>query len=99
MLSAAPVYCAGLLPVALAPMPPLVDMLTIIGFVAFPAVQEGTATAERVTMTSAGAADGQPGLIMMVEVGVVEFWLGCVSVTAYERLLLYMTNEQSQVLR
>lgn len=45
------------------------DMLTIIGFVALPASHDGTATAERVTMTSAGAAEGQPGVIMIVEVG------------------------------
>jgi hypothetical protein len=50
-------------------------MLTITGFVAFPALHDGTTTAERVTITSAGAADGQPGLTTMVEVGVVEFWL------------------------
>jgi hypothetical protein len=55
-------------------------MLTIIGLVAFPpALQDGTATAERVTITSAGAADGHPGLTTIVEVGVVEFWLGGVS--------------------
>lgn len=62
--------------VMLAPMPPAVDMLTIMGFVAFPAAQDGTATAERVTLTSAGAADGQPGVILIVEVGTAEDWLG-----------------------
>jgi hypothetical protein len=80
----APVYCAGLpVPVGLPPTAPpgpiLIDMLTIIGFVALPASQDGTATAERVTMTSAGAADGQPGLIMIVDVGEVEFWLADVN--------------------
>lgn len=56
----------------LAPIPPPMlmvgDMLTIMGFVAFPASQDGTATAERVTLTSAGAAEGQPGVIVIVEV-------------------------------
>jgi hypothetical protein len=66
---AAPVYWAGMpLPVGLAPPMPYPDMLTIMGFVAFPTSHVGTATAERVTMTSAGAAEGQPGLITMVEV-------------------------------
>jgi hypothetical protein len=74
LFGAAPVYCAGLPPTA-PPMLMLVDMLTIIGFVALPASQDGTATAERVIITSAGAADGQPGFIMIVDVGNVEFWL------------------------
>jgi hypothetical protein len=53
-------------------------MLTRVGFVEFPASQVGTGTSARVTMTSAGAADGQPGLIMMVDVASVAFWLlGC----------------------
>jgi hypothetical protein len=45
-------------------------MLMIEGLVELdpePAAQDGTTTAERVTITSAGAADGQPGLIMIVE--------------------------------
>jgi len=33
-----------------------------------PAAQDGTATAERVTMTSAGAAEGQPALAVRVVV-------------------------------
>jgi hypothetical protein len=58
-------------------MPMLIvgDILTIIGFVAFPASQDGTAAAERVTVTSAGAAEGQPGVIMIVEVAEGEDWL------------------------
>jgi hypothetical protein len=74
LFDAAPVYCAELpVPVKLPPMLISVDIVTIIGFVAFPASQEGTVTAVRVTMTSTGAADGQPGFIMIVDVGEVEF--------------------------
>lgn len=40
-------------------------MLMSVGFVSFPA-QDGTTTAERVTITSAGAAEGQPGETVMV---------------------------------
>ena len=47
-------------------------MLTIEGLVSFPAAHDGTATPERVTITSAGAAEGQPGVTVMVEVGVCE---------------------------
>jgi hypothetical protein len=76
LLDAAPVYCAGLpVPVAMLPPMPPPDMLTIMGLVALPASQVGTATAERVTITSAGAADGQPGLITMVDVASEAFWL------------------------
>jgi hypothetical protein len=77
-VAAAPVNCAGIpVPVALEALFPLaVDILTMTGLVAFPAAQEGTATAERVTMTSAGAADGQPGVIVMVDVGAEDCLIG-----------------------
>jgi len=39
--------------------------VTRVGFVSFPA-HDGTTTAERVTKTLAGAADGQPGRTVMV---------------------------------
>lgn len=73
-------------------MPMLIvgDMLTIIGFVALPASQDGTATAERVTMTSAGAADGQPGVILIVEVAAEgEDWLDEMLVGAVKEHLRY----------
>jgi hypothetical protein len=55
----------------------IIDMLTMLGLVALePAAQDGTATAERVTITSAAGPVGQAGLIVIVEVaGAVEFWL------------------------
>ena len=82
-LLAAPVNCGELPePVALPDVPAVVifapypGMLTMDGFVALPASHEGTATADRVTITSAGAVEGQPGVTVMVDVGVaLEFWL------------------------
>lgn len=73
--------CAGLPePVAL-PIPdpePMVmlvamlpDILTMLGFVSLPA-HDGTATAERVTITSAAGAEGQPGVMLIVEVATGE---------------------------
>lgn len=53
------------------PMVPLgaIDMLMMDGLVAlFPAAHDGTATGERVTMTSAGMPVGQPGLMVMTDV-------------------------------
>ena len=47
---------------------PYPDMLTMLAFVSLPAEQIGTTTAERVTMTSAGVADGQPGVTVIVAV-------------------------------
>jgi hypothetical protein len=49
------------------PMPP--DMLMMVGLVALlPASHEGTGTAERVTITSAGMPVGHPGLMVITEV-------------------------------
>jgi hypothetical protein len=51
----------------------MVAMLTMTGLVSLaPAAHEGTAMAERVTITSAGAAVGQPGLMVMTEVAASE---------------------------
>jgi hypothetical protein len=61
------------LPVPLpVPLPTaMVDILMMTGFVSFAAAaQEGTATGERVTITSAGAAEGHPGLTIIVVVAV-----------------------------
>ena len=72
ILAAAPVN-SGVEPVAVpdglvAPYP---GMLTMEGLVLLlPASHEGTATAERVTITSAAAAVGQPGCAVMVVVAV-----------------------------
>jgi hypothetical protein len=50
-----------------------IDMLIMTALVALaPAAHNGTATGDRVTITSAGAAEGQPGLIMMVDVAGTE---------------------------
>jgi hypothetical protein len=49
----------------------MVDILMMTGFVSFAAAaQEGMATGERVTITSAGAAEGHPGLTIIVVVAV-----------------------------
>lgn len=49
--------------------PPAMDMLTIVGLVALlPAAQDGTATVERVTITSAGGPVGHAGVIVMIDV-------------------------------
>jgi hypothetical protein len=71
--AAAPVN-SGVDPVAV-PLAGLVvpypGMLTMDGLVLLlPASHEGTATAERVTITSAAAAVGQPGCAVMVVVAV-----------------------------
>jgi hypothetical protein len=47
-------------------------VIVTIVTVSFPAAQDGMVTSERVTTTSAGAALGQPGVMVMVEVA---FWL------------------------
>jgi hypothetical protein len=46
----------------------IVTMVTV----SFPAAQDGMGTPERVTIMSAGAALGQPGVMVMVEVAL---WL------------------------
>jgi hypothetical protein len=51
--------------------------MLIMVMVSLPAAQDGTGTPERVTITSAGAALGQPGVMVIVEVA---FWLCWVSV-------------------
>jgi hypothetical protein len=51
--------------------------MLIMVTVSLPAAQDGTGTPERVTITSAGAALGQPGVMVIVEVA---FWLCWVSV-------------------
>jgi len=67
-MPAAPVP-VGIIP----PAPP--DMLMMVGLVAFfPASHDGTGTLERVTITSAGLPVGQPGLMVMTEVGAVSLY-------------------------
>lgn len=70
--------CAGWpVPVADAPpAPPPLDIDTMEGFVALPASHEGTGTLLRVTITSAGAAEGQPAEAVMVVVAAGADWLG-----------------------
>jgi hypothetical protein len=69
VFAAAPVN-SGIAPVPVGlPIMPDPDMLMMLGLVSLlPAAQDGTATAERVTITSAGMADGQPGLTVRVDV-------------------------------
>jgi hypothetical protein len=53
--------------------------MMMLGLVSLlPAAQDGTATAERVTITSAGAAEGQPGWTVRVDVTAGD-WLRGVS--------------------
>jgi hypothetical protein len=53
--------------------------MMMLGLVSLlPAAQDGTATAERVTITSAGAAKGQPGWTVKVDVTAGD-WLRRVS--------------------
>jgi hypothetical protein len=55
-------------PVALLPPPiVIVGLMVLTVTVSLPAAQDGMSTPERVTITSAGA-DGQPGVMVMVEV-------------------------------
>jgi len=79
---AAPVNCgrpAELVPLGFPPAPPVApgapDMLMMVGLVSFfPPAHEGTGTAERVTITSAGMPVGHPGLMLMIEVGAVALY-------------------------
>jgi hypothetical protein len=80
MFAAAAPVNSGMLPEAVAlPIIPDPDIMMMLGLVSLlPAAQDGTATAERVTITSAGAAEGQPGWTVRVDVTAGD-WLRRVS--------------------
>ena len=66
-LVAATVNCAEPSVALLPPLIVIVWLIVLIVTVSLPAAQEGMGTPERVTIISL-AADGQPGMMVMVEV-------------------------------